>query len=363
MTLSSIASILFYISIFIFVILFSFLYNKTKKKPFTILSVLVPALLVAARDKVGTDTSEYLKMFDEVSMLPFSDALEKVTSLGIEPFAVFSIRILSALGFKYFSFYFVFALITFGFIFLAARKYPNKNAWLFYSTMSIIILPFSINVMRQAAAIAVIALLIARSIYNQKERLANVALFVFAISLHFSVAMLFPLFIVPIFYKLFGFKRTTISLSIAIIASLVVFPRALSFALNHHLISAKYTETLSLFSSNVLNFDFVIFGGLSVLLILTRQRKNSDSKKLNDLITLIVLSNLFYSGIGFFSAYLGRMSDYFWPTAVIGIWLGLDRFKDNRNVKVGIYLTAIILYFVTTCIILGNSQIIPYGFI
>lgn len=363
MTLSSIASILFYISIFIFVILFSFLYSKTKKKPFAVLSVIVPALLVAARDKVGTDTSEYLKMFDEVSILPLSDAIEKVTSLGIEPFAVFSIRILGALGFKYFSFYFIFALITFGFIFLAARKYPSRNAWLFYSAMAIIILPFSINVMRQAAAIAVISLLIARLIYNPKEHFKNVFLFIFAISLHFSVAMLLPLFIIPVFYKLFGFKRTATVFSIVIIASLIIFPKALSFALDHNLISAKYTETLSLFSSNILNFDFVIFGGLFVLLTLTRKHKNGDSQKLNDLLALIVLCNLFYSGIGFFSAYLGRMSDYFWPTAVVSIWLGLDRFKDSRNVKVGLYLTAIILYFITTCIILGNSQIIPYRFI
>lgn len=362
MTLSRIASIVLYLSIFAFIILFSFLSKKTNKKIFMFLAVLAPALLVALRGNVGTDTAEYVNMYDEISTIPLEKAIEKVTSFGIEPFAVFSIRLLHAVNLKYFFFYFAYSIITYGFAFLFAKKIPGNRTWLLYSAVAIVLLPFSINVMRQAAAIAVISFLIVRLFYNHEEWLKNLIIFILAIALHFSVVMLIPLFAVYTLYRTFGFKRTATIISLAILALLAVFPKFLSFALNNHLVSDKYTDTISQFSSNLMNFDFIIFIGLFTLLSLTRKRKNSFDSRINDFITLVVLCNVFYSGIGFFSAYIGRMSDYFWPTAIVGLWFGIDRFKDNPRFKTAIYLIGVILYFVFTCIILGNSQIIPYKF-
>lgn len=362
MTLSRIASIALYLSVFAFIMLFSFLAKKTKKNFFIFLAVFVPAILVALRGEVGTDTTEYINMYDEISTIPLEKAVEKVTSFGIEPFAVFSIRILHAVNLKYFFFYLLYSIITFGFTYLFANKYSKDKTWLIYSAAAIIILPFSINVMRQAAAIAVISYLIARLFYNHNEWVKNISLFLFAVTLHFSVAMLIPLFTIYAIYRVFGFKRTAAVLSLAIALSLVVFPKFLSFALNNHLVSDKYTDTISQFDSNLMNFDFVIFIGLFTLLVLTRRHKNTYDQETNDFVTLIVLCNIFYSGIGFFSAYIGRMSDYFWPTAIVGLWLGINRFKDDARFKTAIYLAGIVLYFVLTCIILGNSQIIPYKF-
>ena len=362
MTLSKLASIILYLSVFIFIMLFSYLSKKTKKSIFMILAVFVPAVLVALRGEVGTDTAEYINMYNEISTIPLENAIEKVVSLGIEPFAVFSIRILNAVNLKYFFFYLLYSVITFGFTCLFAKKYSKNNTWLIYSAAAVILLPFSINVMRQAAAIAVISYLIARLFHNHNEWLKNVGLFLFAITLHFSVAMLIPLFAIYAVYRVFGFKRTASIASVVIVSSLVVFPKVLSFALNNHLISDKYTDTISQFDSNLMNFDFIIFIGLFVLLTLTRHHNNSFNRETNDFVTLIILCNIFYSGIGFFSAYIGRMSDYFWPTAIVGLWLGIDRFKDSPRFKIAIYLAGIILYFILTCIILGNSQIIPYKF-
>ena len=69
---------------------------------------------------------------------------------------------------------------------------------------------------------------------------------------------------------------------------------------------------------------------------------------------------VFYAGLGLFSAYIGRMADFFWPINIITLWLIIDRLKDKPQTKMVIFLIIPILYFIASYIIMGNSQIIPY---
>ena len=99
---------------------------------------------------------------------------------------------------------------------------------------------------------------------------------------------------------------------------------------------------------------------ISVLYYITRKHLNGYSRKTNRVMLTMMACGIFYSGLGLFSAYIGRMADFFWPLNIIALWVIVDRFKDSETTKYILFLLVPVLYFVASCIIMGNNQIIPY---
>lgn len=363
MILSKVASITFYLLVFALAFFFAFLRKKTNRKFFGILSILVPAIAVASRFNVGTDTAAYTTMFDEVASESMQFSLQRLSTLSMEPTAIISIRILSHFAFGYFAYFFIYSLITFSCLYLFSKKVNKTNYWLIFGALTIIMLPYCINGMRQAAAISVFALFLARTFENPRAIVSNSLVLLCASLIHFSALLLIPTALIVLFHRRYGFRNAAILTASAITIAIVVFPKAISMSLEAGILPYKYQETLKVYSGTLLNFDFVIFLCLAALLILTRKRVNSNSKKLEDFTTLIILCNLFYAGLGFYSAYIGRMSDYFWPFAILGIWLCISRFKDSAFLKTTLYIIVITSYFVLAYLIVGNSEILPFRFI
>ena len=363
MILSKIASIAFYLLVFTLTFFFAYLRKKTGRKVFGILSILIPAITVASRFNVGTDSTAYTTLFDEVSSEPIEFSLQRLSSFSMEPTAIISIRLLSHFAFGYFAFFLFYSLITFGCLYLFSRKIDKDNFWLFFGSLSMIMLPYCINGMRQAAAISVFAIFLARIFRNPKEVIKNLALLICAFLFHFSALLLIPAAIVILLYRRFGFKSSAIlTISITVFA-LAVFPKAISVFLETGLMPYKYAETLEVYEGTLLNFDFVIFSCLAILLIVTRKRSLPSQIELEDFTTLAIICNLLYAGLGFYSAYIGRMSDYFWPFATLGIWLCINRFNDSPRFKTALYITAISSYFVLAYFVMGNSEILPFRFL
>jgi hypothetical protein len=299
-------------------------------------------------------------MFDEVSSMDFSQLFSKTISFGIEPFAILTIKLADLLGLDCFFFFFVFSLLTFSALFFAALDINKEHAWLLFSACAIIVLPFSINIMRQGAAIAIIFLAIART-FSDNNRKYSLPLFILACTIHFSSILLLPVFFLKPSLERFGLKRVAIALSIMLILLLFVLPRLLPIIISSGLLPQKYLDAFGSFTSNLMNFDFLFFIALVFLLLITKNRNNSFSEKQNQLFILLVLAGVCYSGIGFFSAYLGRFSDFFWPFIVVSLWSIIDRFKDTRRFKQALLLGVMLAYFTTTTILMGNSELMPYG--
>ena len=360
MILSNIASILFYFFIFFSVILFSYLYKRTKKTIFAAISVILPALFVALRFRVGTDTEGYIQMFNEVSSMDISQILYKVMSFGIEPFAIFVIKFSKLLGLDCFFFFFVFSILTFSAFFFGIKNISKEHAWLLFPACIILALPFSINIMRQGAAIAVVFLAFTSTLNKDYKKFA-LPLFILAFTIHFSSILLFPIFILKPFLKKYGLRRLMTAILVVLVFLLFALPKALPIIINNGLLPQKYLDTFGSFSSNLMNFDFLIFSILAFILLLTKNRTNSFPKELNQLFALLVLAGVCYSGAGFSSAYLGRFADFFWPFIIVAIWLFIDRLEDGRCFKQVLFLSAMLIYFTATTILMGNSELIPYG--
>ena len=223
MILSNIASIIFYFFIFLSTMLFSYLYKRTKKTIFAITSIVLPAFFVALRFRVGTDTEGYIQMFDEVSSMSFPQVISKVTSFGIEPFAIFVIKLAKLLGLDCFFFFFVFSLLTFSALFFGMKNIGKKHAWLLFSACVVLVLPFSINIMRQGAAIAIIFLAFTSTLDEDYKKFA-LPLFILAFTMHFSSILLFPIFLLKPFLKKFGFKRLVTAILVELVVLLFAFP-------------------------------------------------------------------------------------------------------------------------------------------
>lgn len=363
MILSKIASIVFYLVLFTLTILFAYLQKRTNRKLFGVLAILIPSVAIAARFGVGTDSEAYIKMFDDISREPLSESITRIQTFSMEPIAVFLIKILHHFAFGYFSYFFFFSLLTFGCLYIFSKKIDTSRWWLIFGALVMIMTPYCINGMRQAAAISVFSLLLVRVFSKPRHILSNLALLLLTCCLHFSAAMLIPVLLVILAIKKYDFKKCAAVVMGFSFVSLLIFPKAISFLLENGIMPSKYATTIALYEGSLANFDFIIFLTISVLLLLTRRRVAEQELKLNNFVIITILCNLFYAGLGFYSAYIGRMSDYFWPMATFGIWLGIDRFKDNPAFKQALYIAALAGYFVITYFIMGNSEIIPFRFL
>jgi hypothetical protein len=363
MILSKIASLAFYLVIFAITFLFAFLRKRTNKKIFGFLSILVPAVALAARFGVGTDSAAYITMFDDISSEPLKNSLERIQTFSMEPTAVFLIKILHLFAFKYFAYFFAYSSLTFGLLYLFSRRLDKQNWWIIFGSLVMIMTPYCINGMRQAAAVAVFSLLLIRVFQKPREIVSNFLLFLLTFSVHFSAILLAPVILAVLALKRFRFRNCALFVVAFSLVSLIVFPKAITFMVDSGIMPYKYAATLEVYEGSLANFDFVIFFALSFLLLLTRRHVNKEDIKLNDFATIAVTCNLFYAGLGFFSAYIGRMSDYFWPMAVFSLWLGFDRFRDNDSFKRVLFVASLVCYFVIVYFVMGNSEILPFRFL
>lgn len=363
MILSNISSIFFYLCIFALTFLFSFLHYKTKRKVHAVISILVPSIAIALRFGVGTDSMAYSEMFDVISKESLGQAIARVTSFSMEPTAVLFVKLLHHLSFGYFAFFFSYSLITFACLHLFSKKVDHKNAWFIFGALVLIMLPYCINGMRQAAAVSLFSLLLVNVFNKPRAILQNLGLFLLTICFHFSAIILAPVLLIAPALKHYSTKKVAIFATFALLCALFVFPKFITILLDTGLMPGKYASTLELYGGSIVNFDFVIFFALAVLLVLTRRKGNSASHIFNSYSVLIILCGLFYAGLGFHSAYVGRMADYFWPFIVFSLWLGIDRFKDSHAFKRFVFIAILVCYFVASYFVLGNSQIIPFRFL
>lgn len=363
MILSKIASIVFYLVIFCLTFFFAFLRKKKDKKIFGFLCVLVPAISIALRFGVGTDSAAYIEMFDNVASEDYSSSLLRIQTLSMEPTAIFLIKILHHFAYGYFAYFFAYSLLTFSFLYIFSRKLDSRNWWLLFGSIVMIMTPYCINGMRQAAAVSVFSVLLVNIFQNPRKLLKNTLLLALTISLHFSAALLIPVLIAVLAAKRFGLKKCATVIIVLSLITLLIFPKAITFLLESGIMPYKYAITLAVYEGSIANFDFIIFFALSALLLLTRKFTKQGEEKLSDFATIVIICNLFYAGLGFYSAYIGRMSDYFWPMAAFSIWLGIDRFKDNPTFKRALYVTILASYFILVYFVMGNSEIIPFRFL
>ena len=361
MILTKAASIAFYVLFFIMLGLFSYLGFYKKNKVFAVFAILLPVLVAGFRFNVGTDYAAYSRMFDEIMNETPNVIWARFITGGSEPFILLLAVICRNLLFGRWLFFAIFSFITVFFLYKAFNKFDEKRSWLLYTASLLILFPLSLNAMRQTAAVAVVTYVLISLVFDKdKKYLKNSLLTLFAIFLHYSTLLFLPVLIVPILAMKLNYKRLSLYIVCALGSALMILPILMPIIVELELVPEKYTSTFMVYDSATISFDLMIIVIISALYYITRKHLNGYSRKTNRVMLTMMACGIFYSGLGLFSAYIGRMADFFWPLNIIALWVIVDRFKDSETTKYILFLLVPVLYFVASCIIMGNNQIIPY---
>ena len=141
----------YYLSLFFLVFLFSKLdINSTKlKKKFWLLSLFLIFIVLGSRYYIGGDYFGYANLYEKMNDINFDNPYSQFEFIYYT-----IILVANKLGLGYFLTNFIFLLIFLFFLEKYLKKYPNPFFVLFIS-IPILLIPISINFMRQAIAISI----------------------------------------------------------------------------------------------------------------------------------------------------------------------------------------------------------------
>ena len=392
MILDNLTSIFVYLAVFALSILLFYFGEKKHNKLLTILAFVPPILLATFRYQVGTDWIAYNQFYEEVGIEDKAEFWRQIVERESEPFMMFLGLLVHHLHIGSWPIFFVYSSITLIFMYLAFRKLAPKYSWLMFGVFLFMAFPDSFNIMRQMSAMSVLMYLYAylatkrpvdtkssrdtasvRPVVTGERRLVLgrnlrngramtcvtvVFLLVLAVNLHYATLALLPVLLIPYLSRKFDEKKLSYILALLLIIALLLFPLLIQFLATSGILSAKHYETLTNDFGSFYNFNFLICVVLGAFSFFYFRKKPTANH-----LTPLILLGANYSALGFYSSYLGRLADFFWPFAILLTWQILDTFKLSNRVKITLTLAASIIYFFLAYVIMGTDEILPYGFI
>ena len=347
------------------------------RRVFIIVGILLPTLLAGFRaDTIGTDVLVYGKSsyLDAVNSTGFSNFFStRVTSVLSDPAYYFITYLLSLVVKDYHLGFFVYSLITCGFMYFAlkrCKKMYNIPIWfgmlLFYLT----IYNYSLNIMRQCIAISI---LFYAWTYLANRQYKMYALFnIIAILFHSSAII--GLVILPIYLLLRENRNKKTSTKIiqggivvvGIVVLLAVSTTLIDSLVGFGLLRDNYLNYLSggKYAGNngvdyVTILQYVITIGIGVLLY----RKLKD-KNIECMFLIVSVSILFMANFGsMISTYISRIGYYFMPFQILLLGNTLKVFNKKSQIIWGTIIIGITFFFWWyTFVFRGYNETVPYLF-
>ena len=367
MIFDTFTSIVLYIMVFSLSAVLIYIGDRKKLKTLTILGLLIVVIFSAIRLEAGTDTATYRTFYEQVSTSTIERSMVRLMSGEIEPFVLMIATLGGFLGFDAWFMFGIFALITVYFFYKTSQKLDKKHYWVLFGALLLMAYPNSFNTMRQMAAMSVLSYLLSTIIdcviHNKRVRVVRILAFsLFAISLHYSSMALLPILLVPYIVNKFGYHKAFYIFGFLAIFIVTLYKPALQVLTTVRIVSQKHYYTFVDTSGSLLNFNFLICGSLALIGALHyRHHKNTNS--VNEHMLPIIMTGAAYSAIGFYSGYLGRLADFFWPFAIFMLWQIISETKESPLVKMIIMYSIAIAYFLLAFVIMGTNQLIPYDVI
>ncbi len=360
-------SVLLYFIVFALSAVLLHLGDKKKLKSLTMLGLLIVVLFSAFRLNAGTDTATYRTFYEEVSTSTVQRSVDRLKSGEMEPFIIFTAMFGGFIGVGDWFMFAVFALITVYFLYKTTRKLDEKYYWVLYGVCLLMVYPNSFNTMRQMAAMSVLSYVLSviiRSVIDGRRvgAVKIMLLSLFAISLHYSSIALLPILLVPYITRRFGYHKTFYIIGFLTILIVTLYKPALQILSSAGVLSPKHFATFINTEGSLLNFNFLICGFLAFISAL-HYRNHRNNNHLNKHNLIILMVGVAYSAIGFYSGYLGRLADFFWPFAILMLWQLISETKETPLKKVAIMYAVAIAYFILAFVIMGTNQLIPYDII
>lgn len=186
--MSDTGSLIFYLSFFAISALLVYAGNTVNSKTITAIGVLIPALIAALRNNVGTDYLSYVHMFETLSDLSFS---EYISSSSIEIGFYLFAQIAKLLDGNHFLFLAMPAILTVILYYRGILKFSGKATWFVWLLYLIVIFPININQVRQGLSMA-IALHAFFYLLNGKI-IKSIGILLIASLFHFSSLLFIPM--------------------------------------------------------------------------------------------------------------------------------------------------------------------------
>lgn len=364
MELTLFASVVLYIAVFLLAAYCARAGQIKKNRTLQIIAVALPILLAGLRLHAGTDTDTYRAFYSHIGNESFAASMSRVTSGAMEPLIVLLARLGNAFHLNASFVFVVFAAITVIALYFTTRNLSKEHAWLYYGMLLFLCFPESLNIMRQIAAVSVQALalsyIIKRTHENKPVHVLNVILLaLLAIFLHYSSILLIPALLLPFFVKHIRGRTLFVLMAIAVSICLFAFPQVLAIIAEFGLLPQKHLDTFLATPGSLINVKFFAATLLTAVFFTNffRRRDKKDKEY-----GFLMMLGMIYSGIGFYSGYIGRMSTFFWVFIIIGmVNLVNQLFKQERD-KLLVNCLIAVSYFVLYFAVLGFDEILPYSF-
>lgn len=348
------ASLLFYILIFIIIFILNSIGSQfyVKKKPIgkilIFLGFLTLLLIQGLRYNVGTDYKSYLEYYNIIK----STSLRNLFSLSWEWGALITFKFSSILFNNPKIIFSIIGLFILYPIYKINKMYDYK--YLNYSilTFCFMYLPFCLNGMRQGIAMG-FGLLCFMYLIESKKVKASISFLIGAL-FHRTILLLLPYLIIYYIFKSQKYKKYSFILTCAM--SVIILFLLKDFLVSKNILS--YTYYLNDININNLSLQVIIFYVPIILLIIFYSKKTIISETLCGL----VISGIIFNVIGTSAHYLTRIALYFNYFQIILMPHIIENIKnkDTRIIVKVLYLAYLIIYFIIEFYINGKHEIIPY---
>lgn len=367
--MSSIASLIFYLSAFgLSAYLFSFA-TRSKKRYFYGLSLAIPLLIGGFRYGVGTDYFNYINIFNSHLQNAFN--INDSTEIGyvlLEQFASLfdnSTRVLFIITTFLSLIFFYAALVRF------KSHHPGLVVFLYLTTL----FPMSLNAVRQGIAVSIVTLALS---YAKDRRFIPFLLWtLFAGLFHISALLVIPFYFIMSIGSLRTPRQATVqktrsySIQVQYVTKLILMTVITTVITINAL---ALTTSIPIFDKYELYSHFNEDGGNAIfyiklmlvlsIFILSKQIILKSDAVLNSFLMAGAIVEVILLLLGFSSPFIKRQALYFAPLFMLLI-ATLPALSKNKLKQSIIYIIVAMYgmaFFIVSYYILDQADIIPYAF-
>lgn len=244
----------------------------------------------------------------------------------------------------------------------AIRRLSIENAPLIYFLFLLVILPFTMNAVRQGIAMSIVFYALN---YIAQGNFKKYALIVFVASLfHASALLMLPVYLVRhITQKKHHDARLTLCLSLIIALTIgVILPLIIKSGASIPILGHYMTYEGQLLGVGLTTILFKLILIVPLILFYTWMSiKNKDTK----LLAMLFLLEVAVLGLGSVSGVFARISYYFSLAGLVYIALVPSIFTSpsaKRSVKFSVILYGL-AFFIVTYYVVGYDRIFPYNWL
>lgn len=340
---------LIYIFIFIISALLGYIYEKTEKNIFLLLSIFIISIFSGIRYLVGTDYNNYIDIWYKLKDISFLNAFK--SSFEIVNFFICKISVIINPEEPQ-VYFFIYAVLNMLFLYKAILISSKK--YIFYKLLVYFTLffAFSLNGVRQGLAITII--LCAFAYLEKGNNKKFLLLTILAIFTHTTAIIVLPFF----FYDS---KNKTLKKVIIIYIMIIIL---MFFVIeNMYRIPQlmRYMNYFTDYESSEIGLGVLLKKAPLILIYLIFFKNINKTNKNTKLYVFLLIMDFLMSYLGYYSYYLNRFALYFSVIQVFAIPDLINILKGKQKIIIKVLIICFLFsIFTYEVYYLNANEIIPY---